>query len=58
MTSNAITIAGLFASKIHTPLGVMAAICDNEGLLSLQWQQEDLAILHKTIMFHVKQSLS
>lgn len=44
MTSNAITIAGLFASKIHTPLGVMASICDDEGLLTLQWQQEDFTI--------------
>lgn len=44
MTSNAILFARLFASKLQTPLGVMAAICDNEGLLRIDWQQDDIDI--------------
>lgn len=33
------TIAKKMASYTHTPLGYMAAICDDHGLLALAWQQ-------------------
>ena len=31
-----------FASHVHTPLGYIGALCDEEGLLAINWQQTPL----------------
>ena len=35
-----------FASQIHTPLGHIGALCDEEGLVALDWQQTPLHYEH------------
>lgn len=47
MTPNAILFAPKSASKLSTPIGIMAALCDDEGLLRLQWQQDDFVLPYK-----------
>ena len=36
-------LATIFTSQIHTPLGYMGAVADNDGLLRLDWQQSPLS---------------
>ena len=42
MTNKTATIKGKTASLTQTPLGYIGAVCDDEGLLLIEWQQTPL----------------